>query len=122
MGSEMCIRDRMNRPADAEKEFLAEIQVFPQGLDARVGLAVTYASMDRRPDAIRVVLEMVRDVPRPDSYATGVRALRILQEPAAAARLRRPEGAKDPSLSIRGRRSPAAMRSSSRQETPHLSS
>ena len=79
---------RMNRPADAEKEFLAEIQVFPQGLDARVGLAVTYASMDRRPDAIRVVLEMVRDVPRPDSYATGVRALRILQEPAAAARLR----------------------------------
>jgi len=79
---------RMNRPADAEKEFLAEIQVFPQGLDARVGLAVTYASMGRKPDAIRVVLEMVRDVPRPDSYATGVRALRVLQEPAAAARLR----------------------------------
>jgi hypothetical protein len=78
----------MNRPADAEKEFLAEIRVFPQGLDARVGLAVTYASMERKPDAIRVVLEMVRDVPRPDSYATGVRALRVLQEPAAAARLR----------------------------------
>lgn len=79
---------RMNRPADAEKEFLAEIRVFPQGLDARVGLAVTYASMERKPDAIRVVLEMVRDVPRPDSYATGVRALRVLQEPAAAARLK----------------------------------
>lgn len=79
---------RMNRPADAEKEFLAEIRVFPQGLDARVGLAVTYASMERKPDAIRVVLEMVRDVPRPDSYDTGVRALRVLQEPAAAARLK----------------------------------
>ena len=79
---------RMNRPADAEKEFLAEIRVFPQGLDARVGLAVTYASRNRKPDAIRVVLEMVRDVPRPDAYATGIRALRVLEEPAAAARLR----------------------------------
>ena len=79
---------RLNRPADAEKEFLAEIRVFPQGLDARVGLAVTYASRNRKPDAIRVVLEMVRDVPRPDAYATGVRALRVLEEPAAAARLR----------------------------------
>ena len=79
---------RMNRPADAEREFLAEIRVFPQGLEARVGLAVTYAAMNRKPDAIRVVQEMVRDAPRPDAYAMGVRALRVLQEPAAAARLR----------------------------------
>ena len=79
---------RMNRPADAEKEFLAEIRVFPQGLEARVGLAVTYASMDRKGDAIRVVREMVRDNPRPDAYATGIRALEVLKEPAEARRLR----------------------------------
>ena len=79
---------RMNRPAEAEKEFLAEIRVYPQGLEARVGLAVTYAATGRRPEAIRVVSEMVRDLPRPDAYATGIRALQVLQEPAAAARLR----------------------------------
>ena len=79
---------RMNRSAEAEREFLAEIRVYPQGLEARVGLAVTYAATGRRPEAIRVVSEMVRDLPRPDAYATGIRTLQVLQEPAAAARLR----------------------------------
>jgi len=78
---------RMNRPEEAEREFLAELRVFPQGLEARVGLAVTYAATGRRADVQRVVAEMVRDVPRPDAYATGVRTLRVLGENAAAARL-----------------------------------
>ena len=66
---------RPDEPARRGREGvpLAEIRVYPQGLEARVGLAVTYAATGRRPEAIRVVSEMVRDLPRPDAYATGIR-------------------------------------------------
>ena len=79
---------RMGRPVDAEREFLTEIRLFPQGLDARIGLAATYASVDRKSDAIRVIDEMVRVLPRPDVYATAIRTLQSIREPAEASRLK----------------------------------
>jgi tetratricopeptide (TPR) repeat protein len=78
---------RLGRPAEAERELLTEIRLFPQALEARVALAATYAAVGRRADAVRTIDEMVRLLPRPDVYATGVRALRAFEEPAAAARL-----------------------------------
>lgn len=78
---------RLGRTAEAERELLTEIRLFPQAVEARVALAATYAAAGRKPDALRAIDEMVRLLQRPDVYATGVRALRAFEEPAAAARL-----------------------------------
>ena len=78
---------RMSRPEEAEKELLTEIRLFPQGAEARIALAATYAAVGRKADAVRVVEEMVRALPRPGVFATGVRLLRSFEEPGAAARL-----------------------------------
>lgn len=78
---------RLGRTAEAERELLTEIRLFPQAVEARVALAATYAATGRRAQALRTIDEMVRLLPRPDVYATGVRALRAFEEPQAAGRL-----------------------------------
>jgi len=78
---------RLGRVPEAERELLTEIRLFPQALEARVALAATYAASGRKAEAVRTIDEMVRILPQPDVYATGVRALRAFEEPAAAARL-----------------------------------
>lgn len=78
---------RLGRTAEAERELLTEIRLFPQAVEARVALAATYAATGRRAQALRTIDEMVRLLPRPDVYATGVRALRAFEEPEAAGRL-----------------------------------
>jgi len=78
---------RLGRTAEAERELLTEIRLFPQAVEARVALAATYAATGRRAQALQTIDEMVRLLPRPDVYATGVRALRAFEEPEAAGRL-----------------------------------
>ncbi|HMM33771.1 MAG TPA: sulfatase-like hydrolase/transferase [Thermoanaerobaculia bacterium] len=78
---------RLGRVPEAEHELLTEIRLFPQALEARVALAAAYAASGRKAEAVRTIDEMVRLLPRPDVYATAVRALRAFEEPAAAARL-----------------------------------
>jgi Flp pilus assembly protein TadD len=54
---------RMDRPADAEREFLEEIRLSPRSPDPRVKLAVVFASQHRENDAKRVIEQMVAEIP-----------------------------------------------------------
>lgn len=64
---------RLGRSAEAEREFLAEIDLFPQETQARAGLAMLYWSAGRDQDAARVIDELVRAVPTREGYDLGVR-------------------------------------------------
>ncbi len=80
---------RMDRAADAEREFLEEIRLHPEQNEARVGLSLVYASSNRMGEAKRTVAEMVAKVGNADAYARAVRALTFFQDHAAAETLRR---------------------------------
>ncbi len=80
---------RMDRAADAEREFLEEIRLHPEQNEARVSLALVYASSNRMGEAKRTVAEMVSKVGNADAYARAVRALTFFQDRAAAETLRR---------------------------------
>jgi len=84
---------RMDRAEDSEREFLEEIRLHPEQNDARVGLALVYASSNRMADAKRTIAEMVAKVGNADAYARAARALTFFQDRAAAEALRR-EGQK----------------------------
>lgn len=80
---------RMNRPLDAEKEFLEEIRLYPQGVDARVELAVIYASL-HKPDDVRRTLEaLVTEVSTADAFRKAVKTLSVLGDRAGAEAMRR---------------------------------
>jgi tetratricopeptide (TPR) repeat protein len=79
---------RLGRPADAEREFLAEIEEIPASAEARVGLAMFYQSMGR-PEQARASIEgliAVQRAPNPSAYWTVIRTLRVLGDPTAASR------------------------------------
>ncbi|MEO6326092.1 MAG: sulfatase-like hydrolase/transferase [Thermoanaerobaculia bacterium] len=80
---------RMNRPEDAESEFLKEIALYPRSVDPRVELAVVYASQRRTADMHRVVEQMLREVPRVESYLKAVRTLSVLGDRDGAEKVRR---------------------------------
>ena len=77
-----------NRSADAEREFQEEIRLHPEQNEARVGLALLYASLNRMGDAKRTIAEMVAKVGTADAYARAVRALTFFHDRAAAEALR----------------------------------
>jgi hypothetical protein len=79
----------MDRPEDSEREFLEEIRLHPSQFDARVGLSLVYASLNRMTDAKRTIGEMVEKVGTADVYARAVRALSFFQDRPAAEALRR---------------------------------
>jgi len=64
---------REGRAAEAEREFLEELRLYPDRMDARVSLAALYASLNRRMDARRVVIELVSRQPSPESFLLGMR-------------------------------------------------
>jgi tetratricopeptide (TPR) repeat protein len=78
-----------NRSSDAEREFQEEIRLHPERNEARVGLALAYASLNRMGDAKRTIAEMVAEVGTVDAYARAVRALTLFQDRAAAESVRR---------------------------------
>jgi len=80
---------RSGRPQEAEKEFLEELRLYPDRIDARVSLAALYASVDRRKDARRVVIELVSRQPTPESFLLGMRTLHSTEDPEGEARVRR---------------------------------
>jgi hypothetical protein len=79
----------MDRAADAERELLEEIRRNPSQIDARSGLALVYASLDRMGDAKRVLAEMVAAVGTADAHFRAVRALTFFHDRAAADSVRR---------------------------------
>ncbi|HEX5855017.1 MAG TPA: sulfatase-like hydrolase/transferase [Thermoanaerobaculia bacterium] len=80
---------RSGRPQEAEKEFLEELRLYPDRIDARVSLAALYASVNRRMDARRVVLELVSRLPTPESFLLGMRTFHSTEDPEGEAQLRR---------------------------------
>jgi arylsulfatase A-like enzyme/Tfp pilus assembly protein PilF len=64
---------RLERYAEAEAEFIEELKYFPQNTRARGGLAMLYQASEQPDAAARVLTEMLRVSPTPDSYALAVR-------------------------------------------------
>ena len=64
---------RLERYPEAEKEFVEELQHFPQNIRARGGLAMLYQANGQPDDAAARVADMLRITPAPDSYALAAR-------------------------------------------------
>jgi tetratricopeptide (TPR) repeat protein len=64
---------RFERYEEAEREFIEELKYFPQNTRARGGLAMLYQASGRPEDAARVLADMLRITPTPDSYALAAR-------------------------------------------------
>jgi arylsulfatase A-like enzyme/Tfp pilus assembly protein PilF len=60
---------RLERYEEAEAEFLEELKYFPQNTRARAGLAMIYQATEQPEAAARVVADMTRITPTPESYA-----------------------------------------------------
>jgi choline-sulfatase len=80
---------RMDRPGEAEKEFLEEIRLFPRNVDVRVELAILYASQHRAPDVYRTLETLLTDVPTQEAYAKATKTLVVLGDKAGAEAMRR---------------------------------
>ncbi len=64
---------RLERYADAEAQFAAELRDFPQNIRARGGLAMLYQATGRADAAARVIDDMVRITPTPEAFALAAR-------------------------------------------------
>jgi arylsulfatase A-like enzyme/predicted Zn-dependent protease len=64
---------RLERYPEAEPEFLEELRLFPENIRARGGLAMLYQAGDKPDAAARVLADMLRISPTPDSYALAAR-------------------------------------------------
>jgi len=80
---------RMDREAEAVREFEEEIRLFPSQTQARVGLALVYASSNRMEDARRTLAEMVAKVGTAEAYFRAQRALSFFKDASAAETLRK---------------------------------
>jgi tetratricopeptide (TPR) repeat protein len=85
---------RMSRPAEAEKEFLAELKAFPYNADAQASLALLYAAWGRKADARRVLKEFLGGNPGPTLFTTAAQISTILGDAAEAEKYRRRAAAK----------------------------
>lgn len=85
---------RLERYDEAEAEFREELKYFPQNIRARAGLAMVYQATDQPDAAARVVAEMTRITPTPESYALAVKLYTMFgdrkQAEAVRAESRRP--------------------------------
>ena len=77
---------RLGREAEAEREFLAEIQAVPWSREGRMGLAMLYRSEGRDADARATVEGLVKSTPRADAdaYWTVVKTFSVLGDVPAA--------------------------------------
>jgi hypothetical protein len=80
---------REGRAAEAEREFLEELRFYPDRIDARVSLSALYASLNRRMDARRVVIELVSRQPTPEAFLLGMRTFHATEDRQGETQLRR---------------------------------
>ena len=66
--------------AEAEKEFLEELRLYPDRMDARVSLSALYASTNRRQDARRVVIELVSRQSTPEMFLLGMKTFHATED------------------------------------------
>jgi arylsulfatase A-like enzyme/Tfp pilus assembly protein PilF len=91
------ILGRMDRPKEAEPEFLEEIRLFPDNLEAYTSLAALYASEGRLADVREVVRKLVAANPSPDAFALGIKTLTVIGDRSGAEAVRRAGQARFPS-------------------------
>lgn len=75
---------RLERYPEAEKEFLAELQFFPQNTRARAGLAMLYQATGRTDLASAAIGDMLHMTPTPESYALASRLWTMFGNPQQA--------------------------------------
>jgi choline-sulfatase len=80
---------RLGHAAEAERELLEEIRLYPDRLDARVSLSAVYASVGRREDARRVVIQLVTRQPTPEAFLLGMRTFHSTEDAKGEQELRR---------------------------------
>jgi tetratricopeptide (TPR) repeat protein len=80
---------RQGRAAEAEKEFLEEIRLYPDRQDARVSLSALYASLGRREDARRALIQLVVRQPSPEAFLLAMKTLRVTEDPDGEREMRR---------------------------------
>jgi len=80
---------REGRAAEAEREFLEELRLYPDRTDARVSLSALYASVNRRTDARRVVIDLVSRQPTPEAFLLGIHTFHATQDREGEIELRR---------------------------------
>jgi hypothetical protein len=80
---------REGRAAEAESEFLEELRLYPDRTDARISLSALYASLNRRSDVRRVVIDLVSRQPTPETFLLGMHTFRATQDREGEIQLRR---------------------------------
>jgi Flp pilus assembly protein TadD len=80
---------RQGSAPEAEREFLEEIRLYPDRLDARVSLSALYAAAGRREDARRVLIQLVARQPSPEAFLVAMRTFRVSDDPAGEREMRR---------------------------------
>jgi arylsulfatase A-like enzyme/predicted Zn-dependent protease len=80
---------RQGRAPEAEREFLEEIRLYPDRLDARVSLSALYASVGRREDARRALIELVHRQPTPESFLLAMKTFRVTEDPLGEREMQR---------------------------------
>jgi arylsulfatase A-like enzyme/Tfp pilus assembly protein PilF len=79
---------RLERYAEAEPEFIEELKYFPQNTRARGGLAMLYQANGQPDSAVRVLGDMTRITPTPESYALAARLYTMFGNRKQAAAVR----------------------------------
>ncbi|HVO50927.1 MAG TPA: sulfatase-like hydrolase/transferase [Thermoanaerobaculia bacterium] len=79
---------RQGRASEAEREFLEEIRLYPDRLDARVSLSALYVSVGRREDARRTLIGLVTRQPSPESFLLAMKTFRATEDPAGEREMR----------------------------------
>ena len=79
---------RLERYAEAEPYFKAELAMFPGHVRARAGLAMLYRVTGRQADSERAVADLLRFAPTPEGYTVAAQLWTMFGEPARAAAVR----------------------------------
>jgi choline-sulfatase len=90
---------RLERYADAERHFTAELEISPAHLRARTGLAMLYAATGRGPDAARALDDLLRHVPTAEGHEAAAQLWTLFGDPARAAAIR----ARAPAAGVKGK-------------------
>jgi choline-sulfatase len=64
---------RLERRAEAEDQFLLELQHFPQDIRTRAALAASYQAAGRREDAAEALNALIQITPTPEAYSVAAR-------------------------------------------------
>ena len=86
---------RLERYAEAEPYFQAELALFPAHVRARAGLAMLYRVTGRHADSERAIADLLRYAPTPEGYEVAAQLWTMFGEPGRATAVR-DEGRRHP--------------------------